>query len=100
MIITVNNHVWTLNTSNDKYQEWHSHWWMQDGDGVEVLIKFDDNKIYNIEITCFSGFPASKIIIDKMDFNLFKTKSENEIEQAIKIADNIIIRLGLCKYVL
>lgn len=70
--------VWDMRTDfeHENIQAWHSMWWCDDGDGVELYIEKDKS---GFELSCFSGIPASKIIIDVVDYGTLWNKAFDDI---------------------
>jgi len=91
-IITQN---WIKIKEIEKYQLLVSQWECDDGDVAELYIQKEKE---GFELYCFSGVPASKIVIDIVDFGIMwrKAKISEPIQNYTYFEQCIILADWLC----
>ena len=68
---------WFITDDFKEVQIWTSHWWCDDGDGVELCIYKDGS---GFDLSCFSGIQASKISLSDADYGTIWHKAFGEFD--------------------
>lgn len=92
---TINGRIWSLHEKYPTCQLWNANYWCPDGDGIQLYIQPDKE---GLNLSCFSGIPASEIFVDYIDFSVFWKKAKlDQVEKPSYELQCIMIADYLCR---
>lgn len=80
-IVYIKNRPWKLIRDIPNWHLWNADYYTSDGDGIELYISKDKDRL---ELSCFSGMGATKIIIYDIDFQYLSNNIEIDFKESFE----------------